>query len=173
MMNKQRLEEAKKHFYKFLNEGLIKEEENELALATYIKNSDLSIKVAEKLIADLELKPYLWVVVTSYYSMFYMANAVLLTLGYKIGDENVHRVTNEALIALVFDKLKKGLLEEYQDIMKDALEIANTKAEEIIENQKNNVPPTLKSVGLIGTCFLDDPKLKPVLSYVHTINGVV
>ena len=30
------------------------------------------------------------------------------------------------------------------------------------ENQKNNVPPHTKVCGLNGTCFLDDPKLKPV-----------
>ena len=31
-----------------------------------------------------------------------------------------------------------------------------------VENQKNNVPPHIKVYGLNGTCFLDDPKLKPV-----------
>ncbi len=32
------------------------------------------------------------------------------------------------------------------------------------EHQKNNVPPHIKVCGLNGTCFLDDPKLKPVSS---------
>ena len=32
----------------------------------------------------------------------------------------------------------------------------------VIENQKNNVLPQFKEGGLNGTCFLDDPKLKPV-----------
>lgn len=72
------------------------------------------------------LKPYIWVVVISYYSMFYIANAVLLELGYKTGDKVVHKVTNDALIVLVMDKLKKGLLEEYETAKEDALEIASS-----------------------------------------------
>jgi uncharacterized protein (UPF0332 family) len=134
MIDKIRLEEAKNHFKRFLAEGLIKKDTNDTALFTYIKNSDLSLKVAEKLMNDSELKPYLWVVVCSYYSMFYIANAVLLKLGYKTADENVHRVTNEALIALVFDKLKKDILEEYQETMENALEIASARADEVIGN---------------------------------------
>jgi uncharacterized protein (UPF0332 family) len=134
MIDKERVNDARKRLETFLQNDLIKKEENKIALSTYIKNSELSLKVAEKLMGDLELKPYLWVVVCSYYSMFYVANAILLKLGYKTGDEDVHRVTNEALIALVFDKLKKGLLEEYEEIMANALEIASIKAEEILEN---------------------------------------
>ncbi|MFH1359245.1 MAG: hypothetical protein ABIH37_05125 [archaeon] len=81
-----------------------------------------------------ELKPYLWVVICSYYSMFYIANAVLLDLGYKIGGKIVHKVTSDALIVLILNRLKKELLEEYEKIRDDALEIASTKAEEIIKN---------------------------------------
>lgn len=133
MINQKRIEEAKNNFDSYLREGLIKKERNEAAFNTYIKNSDLSLKLAEKLIND-ELKPYLWVVVCSYYSMFYIANAVLLKLGYKISYKIVHKVTNDALIVLVMNKLKKELLEEYEKIMDDALEIASAKAENIIEN---------------------------------------
>jgi uncharacterized protein (UPF0332 family) len=100
----------------------------------YIKNSDLSINVAERLMRDLEIKPYLWVIVCSYYSMFYIANAVLLKLGYKMGEEDVHRVTNEALIAIIFERIKRSLLEEYEEAMENALEIASSKANELFEN---------------------------------------
>lgn len=78
------------------------------------------------------LRPYIWVVVISYYSMFYMANAVLLELGYKTGAKMVHKVTNDALIVLVTDKIKKGLLEEYETAKEDALDIASIRSEEII-----------------------------------------
>ncbi|MBI4918466.1 hypothetical protein HY837_00940 [archaeon] len=79
-----------------------------------------------------QLKPHIWVVVISYYSMFYIANAVLLELGYKTSDKIVHKVTNEALIVLIMDKIKKGLLEEYENLRADALEIASIKSDEII-----------------------------------------
>ncbi len=99
----------------------------------YTKNADLSLNLAEECM-NSSLKPYVWVVVISYYSMFYIANAVLLELGYKTGDKIVHKVTNDALIVLVMDKLKKGLLEEYEIAKEDALEIASIKSDEIIES---------------------------------------
>lgn len=64
--------------------------------------------------------------------MFYIANAVLLEFGYKTGDKVAHKVTNDALIVLVRDKIKKGLLEEYETAKEDALEIASVKSDEII-----------------------------------------
>jgi uncharacterized protein (UPF0332 family) len=97
----------------------------------YLKNAELSLKLAEDLM-EHRLKPYLWVIVISYYSMFYIANAVLLDLGYKIGDKIVHKVTNESLIVLVINKIKKGLLDEYEIAKDDALDIASFKSEEII-----------------------------------------
>jgi uncharacterized protein (UPF0332 family) len=134
MIDEKRKKEAKANFDRYLRENMLKKERNETALFTYIKNAELSLDVAEKLMKDLELKPYLWVVVCSYYSMFYTANAVLLKLGYKTGEENVHKVTSDALVVLVLDKLKKGMIEDYESAMEDALEIANARSSEIIEN---------------------------------------
>jgi len=133
MIDKKKIDEAKRNFDSYLKEGLLKREKNETALDTYLKNSDLSLKVAQKLMED-EIKPYLWVIVCSYYSMFYIANAVLLTLGYKTSDKIVHKVTSDTLIVLVLDRLKKELLEEYEKIRDDALEIASSKAEDIIKS---------------------------------------
>ena len=97
----------------------------------YIKNAELSLNLAEDCM-NSELKPHIWVVVISYYSMFYITNAVLLEMGYKTGDKIVHKVTNDALIALVTDKLTKGLIEEYENTKEEALEIASIRSEEII-----------------------------------------
>ncbi|MBU0614538.1 MAG: hypothetical protein KJ601_00430 [Nanoarchaeota archaeon] len=97
----------------------------------YLKNAELSLHLAEDCMVN-QLRPYIWVVVISYYSMFYIANAVLLELGYKIGDKIVHKVTSDALIVLIMDKIRKGLLEEYEDAKEDALDIASVKSEEII-----------------------------------------
>src|SRR3989344_5887046 len=133
MIDKKKIDEAKRNFDSYLKEGLLKREKNETALDTYLKNSDLSLKVAHKLMED-EIKPYLWVIVCSYYSMFYIANAVLLTLGYKTSDKIVHKVTSDTLIVPVLDRLKKELLEEYEKIRDDALEIASSKAEDIIKS---------------------------------------
>lgn len=122
---------AKQNFDKYLQDGLLKKEKNETARQMYIKNAEQSLNLAEECM-NSALRPYLWVVVISYYSMFYIANAVLLQLGYKTGSKIVHKVTSDALIVLVMDKIKKGLLEEYEDTKEDALEIASIKSEEII-----------------------------------------
>ncbi|MFH1636887.1 MAG: hypothetical protein ABIB71_00505 [Candidatus Woesearchaeota archaeon] len=59
--------------------------------------------------------------VTSYYSMFYIANAVLFKIGYKVGDKIAHKVTADALIVHVRNKLKKRILEEYEEAKNEAL----------------------------------------------------
>ena len=127
MIDEKRKKEAQSNFSRYLQEGLLKKEHNELAMNKYLENADLSLKTANELMQS-PLKPYLWVIVTSYYSMFYMANAVLLSYGYKTQDKIAHKVTSDALIFLVLDKLRKELLEDYEAIQKDALEIANAKA---------------------------------------------
>jgi uncharacterized protein (UPF0332 family) len=131
-MDMERKKEAQRNFAQYLQDGLVKKEKNETAKAMYSKNADLSLNLAEECM-NSSLKPYIWVVVISYYSMFYIANAVLLELGYKTGDKIVHKVTNDALIVLVMDKIKKGLLEEYENAKEDALEIASIRSDEIIE----------------------------------------
>ena len=131
MIDANKKKEAKQNFDKYLQDGLIKKEKNETARQMYIKNAEQSLNLAEECM-NSALRPYLWVVVISYYSMFYIANAVLLQLGYKTGSKVVHKVTSDALIVLVMDKIKKGLLEEYEDTKEDALEIASIKSEEII-----------------------------------------
>ena len=133
MIDEKRKKEAQSNFTRYLQEGLLKKETSELAKSKYLENADLSLKTAHELMQSA-LKPYLWVIVTSYYSMFYMANAVLLHFGYKTQDKIAHKVTSDALIVLVLDKLKKEILEDYEAIQKDALEIASAKAESIVES---------------------------------------
>jgi len=131
MIDKGRKKEAEKNFAQYLRDGLIKKDDNETAKAMYIKNAELSLNLAEECM-NSTLKPHIWVVVISYYSMFYIANAVLLELGYKTGERIVHKVTNDALIVLVLNKIAKGLLDEYENAKVDALEIASIKSDEII-----------------------------------------
>ena len=108
MIDAKQKKEAKQNFDKYLHDGLIKKEKNETARAMYIKNAEQSLELAEDSM-NSALKPYLWVVAISYYSMFYIANSVLLQLGYKTGSKIVHKVTSDALIVLVMDKIRKGL----------------------------------------------------------------
>src|SRR3989338_1441676 len=133
MIDAERKKQAQQNLAQYLQDGLIKKGKNETAKAMYLKNAETSLHLAEDCIRS-SLKPYLWTVVISYYSMFYIANAVLLDLGYKTSHKIVHKVTNEALIALVMDKVKKGLLEEYESAKEDAMDLASIKSEEVIES---------------------------------------
>jgi hypothetical protein len=65
--------------------------------------------------------------------MYYISNAVLYKLGYKLGGEISHVVTSDALIYYVRDKLKSNLLEEFEDAQDEAFQLTE-KADKIIES---------------------------------------
>ena len=97
MIDKFRIDEAQKNINSYLADELIKKEKFEkVVYDTYYNNSKESIKVSDILLQNNISN--LWVVVTSYYSMFYIANALLYNLGYKIGNKIAHKITLEALI---------------------------------------------------------------------------
>jgi hypothetical protein len=50
--------------------------------------------------------------------MYYIANAVLFSLGYKLGDRISHNVTSDALIFFVMD-----ILEDFETAKNEVLEI--------------------------------------------------
>lgn len=77
MIDQNRKNIAKSNFDRYLLEKLITKERNDLAQEMYLKNAELSLKVATEL-STSPLKPYLWVIITSYYSMFYAANHLSL-----------------------------------------------------------------------------------------------
>ena len=66
--------------------------------------------------------------------MYYYVNAVLLKIGYKVGDKIVHKVTSDAIIVYVRGKLKESLIEEYEEAKEEALNIAGMKADSLIES---------------------------------------
>lgn len=136
MLNDKRLKEAESNVKQYLAEGLIKKQKNETAKQMYVENSNLSLETAQKLLSleTEDYKPYLWVIVSSYYAMYYVANAVLLELGYKVGDRISHKVTSDALIIFVREKLKKELIEGYEDVKENALELISSKTDSLLQS---------------------------------------
>ena len=133
MLDKDRIKEAETNVRVYSNEGLIKKEHlNTDALRVLLRNAQESIDSAEKL--NSERISDLWVIVCSYYSMFYVANAVLRKLGYKVGEKIAHKVTADALIVYARGKLKETLIEEYENSKDEALNLAGIKADSIIES---------------------------------------
>src|SRR3989344_9675075 len=120
MLAKDRIKEAETNVRAYFGEGLLRKESlNHDALRVLLRNAQESIAAAEKL--NSERISDLWVIVCSYYSMFYIANAVLRSLGYKVGEKIAHKVTADALIVYARGKLKETLIEEYEDSKDEAL----------------------------------------------------
>ena len=61
MIDDKRKKEAQSNFTRYLQEGLLKKESNELTKNKYLENSDISLKTANELMQS-PLKPYLWVI---------------------------------------------------------------------------------------------------------------
>jgi len=124
-MDEKRIKQAEANFKNYLKEGkIIKVERvNPLVYETYLRNARDSLNVANLLFK--ENTSSLWVVVSSYYSMFYMACAYLYKLGYKTKHEIVHQVINEALIVQGRHKIKKHLLEAYEMGKEGALSVSD------------------------------------------------
>lgn len=139
MLDEKKVKEAETNVKSYLREGLLKklEKADENILRIFRNNSEESLKVANLLMK--EGTSHLWVIVCSYYSMFYIANAALYRIGYKVGHKIAHKVTEDALIVFVRSKLKGRLLEEYRDTLDDALEVAGVKADEVIGDYKREL----------------------------------
>lgn len=132
MLDNERIKEAEINVKGYLRDGLIKEKSfDENILDILRKNSEESLMVANLILKE-DLSS-LWVIVSSYYSMYYIANAVLFKLGYKVGSAVSHKVTSDALIVFIRDKLKKSLLEDFEDAKDEAMELANM-TDDIIES---------------------------------------
>ncbi|GFO96079.1 uncharacterized protein ig2599ANME_0265 [groundwater metagenome] len=134
MFDEKRIKEAETNVRSYFNEGLIKKVDkiDENILHILRKNSQESLRISD-LLSKGDYST-LWVIVCSYYAMYYIANAVLYSMGYKVGDKISHKVTSDALIMFVKKKLKESLLEEFEEAQVDALEIASLRANEIIES---------------------------------------
>ena len=130
MLSEKRIKEAEANVKSYLNEGLLTKTEFIPKVFNILKNnSQESLNVANFLYKNK--KSSLWIIVTSYYSMFYLANALLYKLGYKVGSKISHKVTADALIVFARNKIKQSLIESYEDIRDEAL--ASMKSEELIE----------------------------------------
>lgn len=122
-MNLDKYNEAKNNVKIYLADGLIKEQKFDENIYTILmKNYRESLKVANKL--EKENLSDLWAIVSSYYSMFYIAQAYLLKLNLKVGHKIAHKVTSDALIVYVKDKLKESILYEYELAVEEALTIS-------------------------------------------------
>ena len=120
MLDEKRIKEAEKNVRDYLQSYMLKKHTFQKEIMfVLVNNAKESLETAEFLKENK--KSDLWIIVTSYYSMFYIANAVLFKIGYKVGNKIPHKVTSDALIVYVRNKLKTQLLEDYEQAQNEAL----------------------------------------------------
>lgn len=128
MLIKERIKQAEDNFKSYLKEELIRKKNFDPKIIEILKQNANESLILAKDTYDNN-KSDLWVVVISYYSMFYIANAIINKKGWDCGDKNVHKVTADLLIVLLREDVKK-LIIDYQELMDEAL--VNIKTNEII-----------------------------------------
>ncbi len=150
MLDEEKLKEAENRVKRFIGEGMIRSKGKPEYADFFIKNADDSIDSAKALF-ELSTNPQkqesfgftsfnglLWVVNASYYSMFYMARALLEKNGIKIkADLSIHAVTFDAIIYYFYltGRLQKEFLEDFIEAKEDAAELlGKQKADELMED---------------------------------------
>ncbi len=158
------MQEVQKNIPRYIEEKLIMKQKGDYSLVDfYRKTAASSLKVAEvlftlstqedakqKLLLEKDFESYLWVSVSGYYAMFYIGNAALAQLGIKIGDKIVHKVTSDSLIFyfLMTGKLAKQYVEEYEESMKNALEIMGAEDNKIRQTLQQKAFDLIQSFDL-------------------------
>lgn len=150
MIDEKKLREAEGRVKQLINEGIIKSNEKPTHVDFFIKNADDSIDSAKALFelstnsqkqesfGFTSFNGLLWVVNASYYSMFYLARALLEASGIKIkADISIHAATFDAVIYYFYltGTLQKEFLEDFIEAKNDAAEIlGKQKADELMED---------------------------------------
>jgi len=123
----------------YIDEGLLKVKDREARkfISFFMKNAESSLQTAsilQEISDDTNLKnmlklsndfeTYLWVIVSSYYSMFYAATALLASQDIRATGQIVHKVTEDALIHFFVSNTKLArLLEQYEEARAIGLEL--------------------------------------------------
>lgn len=150
MLDEKTLAEAKKRTEQRIKEGTIVKEKNGKFTQFFLNNAKNSLESAklsfeasvnEKLKNSMGLSGFngfLWVINSSYYSMFYMARALMESEGIKIKtDLSVHAVTFDSLVYYFYltGKLERRIIEEFAEAETEASEIlGKEKAKELVED---------------------------------------
>lgn len=122
----------------YLEGGLFKRGEYSNLIDFYVKTSKKTLQTADALMQiseNNELKKrlellddfetYLWVITTSYYSMFYIVNALFSKHGIRLGDKIVHKVASDVFYFYFIKnkKIAKELFEIYEESKNQAMDL--------------------------------------------------
>ena len=170
MLENKKIEEAKKNAIRSINSGSIVKTKDSVYVDFYIKNArdsldsakvlfDVSTNEKTKSILGMNnFNGFLWVINSSYYSMFYLARALLESIGVKIKtDESIHFLVFNALVYYFYStgKLEKHFIEDFGDAQEESSEIlGKEKAKEMISDYSNEKEKRAKFTYEIGELAL-------------------
>ncbi len=161
MLDEKKLEEIRKKVPLMLQEGeLAKKEENKRFVSFYVDNALISLQAAKIIwetslqqkikkqftFIDDSFEAYLWVINPSYYSMFYMAGALLASEGIKINSEiGIHKKTFEALVYYFYltNKLPKHFVELFEEAQQESMELLGK--EELLASMQTKTLELMRS----------------------------
>jgi uncharacterized protein (UPF0332 family) len=139
MIEKKRIEEASRNVRQYITDGLLKIRDNESKklVSFFMDQAERSLRTASLIFElstdsaakdtmrlDRDFESHLWVIVTSYYSMFYAALALLASQGIRAGRQLVHKVVADALIHFfISNKRLAKMLEDYEEAKDTSLEL--------------------------------------------------
>ncbi len=150
MLDDKKIEEARRNAVKSINSGAIIKTSESRYVDFFIKNAKDSLDSA-KILFDISTNErtkntlgmpnfngFLWVINSGYYSMFYMARALLESIGVKIkSEESIHFLVFNALVYYFYStgKLEKHFIEDFENAQEESSEIiGREKAKEMIGN---------------------------------------
>ena len=153
MLEDKKIEEAKNNAIKNINSGLFTKTKDTRYIDFYIKNAKDSLDSARVLfevsvndktrnvLGMPNFNGFLWTINSSYYSMFYMARALLESIGIKIkSEESIHFLVFNALIYYFYSngELERHFVEDFEDAQEESSEIlGKEKAKEMISDYSN------------------------------------
>ena len=138
MVDASKIKESEFRLKEYISDGIIKTKENPRFVNFFLSNANKSLNSANALYdlstdkkmqentGYLDFDGLLWVVNACYYSMFYMARALLESEGIRIKSQlSIHAITFDAIIGFFYlnGKLEKRLLTDFAETMEDANEI--------------------------------------------------
>jgi uncharacterized protein (UPF0332 family) len=201
MINKERIDEAKRNVKQYVDDGLLKINDKDAArfVDFFMANAESSLRTAsilqqisdedtlkETLKVGSDFESYLWVIISSYYAMFYSATAILAKQGIKASGQIVHKVTADALIHFFWSNAKLAkLLEQYEETQTVGLELIGReelmkkmqkKADELIvsyESERKKRSKFQYNIGIQAKKGYAQTSLERARTFVFEINKLI
>lgn len=117
----------KRGSYNHLTDFYVKTAKKTLQTADSLMQISENNELKKKLGLLDDFETYLWIITTSYYSMFYIVNALLSKNSMKLGDKIVHKVASDVFYFYFIKnkKIARELFEIYEEAKGQAMDLIN------------------------------------------------